>query len=161
VSEHHHLKDLREHLPHRHHAEEPAAAEETAGDDDQPIPGYDNFSVHELMTEFHRHTQEQLDACEEYERSHKNRTAVLDKLAYMHTRQPWPGYDDMSEDEVIARLESSDDVTIKAVRDYERKFARRPRVHDHAMQMHHKRQAAKPDEGPRPYQAGGGSFDNL
>jgi hypothetical protein len=153
--------NLRDHLPHRHHDEptEEAAPPVAAGD--EPIPGYDKLSVHDLMLEFHHHTQAELDACEEYERSHQNRTAVLNKLRYMHTRQPWQGYDEMDEDEILARLENAEDTTIKQVRDYEHKFGNRPRVVEAAMRLHHERLASKPPEKPPAYQPGGGSHDKL
>jgi hypothetical protein len=153
---------LRDHLPHVHHDEEPGEARnhrDRVGE--EPFPGYDAMSVEDLRAEFHKHTQAQLDACEEYERNNLNRKSVLDKLRYMHTRQPWQGYDDMPQDEILARLENADDETIKAVRDYERKFDNRPVIHDRAMELHHQRQQ---EMGPREvpaYQPGGGSHDKL
>ena len=159
MNEHHPLRDLRDHLPHRDEPE--VAAETTTGSGPQPIPGYDEFSVAELMVEFHRHTQSELDACEQHERAHLNRKAVLDKLHYMHTRQPWEGYDDMPEEEILAVLRNADDETIKHVRDYERKFGRRPRIHDAAMELHHERLATHPAEAPPAYQPGGGSHERI
>jgi len=160
VSEHHPLKTLRDHLPHRRGAADGVAESlEPAGE--QPIPGYDQFSVAELMVEFHRHTQAELDACEAYERSHLNRQTVLNKLQYMHTHQPWQGYDEMPEDEILARLEGADDETLKRVRDYERKFGRRPPIQEAAMRLHHQRQQSAPPETPPAYQPGGGSHANL
>ncbi len=151
---------LRDHIPHHHHEEEEAPAT-TADPGDQPIPGYDSFTIEQLRVEFHKHTQAELDACEAYERSHANRKDVLDKLRYMHSRQPWQGYDDMDEGEILARLENADDNTIKRVRDYERKFGNRPHIHDAAMRLHRQRVEEAPPEKPPAYRAGGGSFDNL
>ena len=152
---------LRDHLPHRHHDEngEPVPNHERVGE--EPFPGYDKMSLDELRHEFHKHTQAQLDACEEYERANLNRQAVLDKLHYMHSRQPWQGYDDMSQEEILARLENADDETLKHVRDYERKFGNRPPIHDRAMELHHERMASKPPEKPPAYQPGGGSHEKL
>ena len=123
MNEHHPFRDLRDHLPHRNDSEVDVGTITASGP--EPIPGYNSFTVAELAVEFHNHSQAELNACEEYERAHRNRKVVLDKLHYMHTRQPWEGYDDMPEDEILAVLESADDETIKRVRDYERKFGRR------------------------------------
>ena len=149
---------LREHLPHRHH-DEPAAPPPAAaaGSGDEPFPGYDRMSVHDLNQEFHHHTQAQLDECEEYERSHQNRKAVLNKLRYMHTRQPWQGYDEMAPEEIVARLENADDPTLKRVRDYEHKFENRPEIVMAAMDLHHKKLASAPPKVVPAYQPGGGS----
>jgi len=153
---------LREHLPHRHH-DEPAAPPPAAaaGSGDEPFPGYDRMSVHDLNEEFHHHTQAQLDECEEYERSHQNRKAVLNKLRYMHTRQPWQGYDEMAPEEIVARLENADDPTLKRVRDYEHKFENRPEIVMAAMDLHHQKLASAPPREVPAYQPGGGSHDKL
>ena len=161
MSEHHPFRTVREHLPHHGGAEPEPDAGTPEASADEPIPGYNHFTVAELNVEFPRHTQVQLDACEAYERGHLNREAVLQKLRYMHSRQPWQGYDDMPEEEILARLQTADDETIKHVRDYERKFGRRPAIHDAAMHEHHARQASAPATDAPTYQAGGGSFDNL
>ena len=153
---------LKDHIPHPHHHDENGEAQprrERVGE--EPFPGYDKMSVNDLRAEFHKHTQQQLDACEEYERNNLNRRDVLDKLHYMHTRQPWQGYDQMDQDEILARLENADDVTIKHVRDYERKFGNRPPIHERAMELHHERLANKPPEKPPAYQPGGGSHEKL
>ena len=65
---------------------------------------------------------------EAYERAHKGRPSVLAKLRYLRQDEPLPGYDDLESKEVAKALEGADSETIKAVRDYERKFQRRHEV---------------------------------
>ena len=154
-----HLRDLREHLPHLHHsAAAPSERAPETGNGDEPIPGYNHLEVSELMRELHHHSQAELAAVEEYERSHANRKAVLNKLHYLRGRQPWQGYDEMPMDEILSRLENADIPTLKHVRDYEHKFRNRPDIVDRAMELHHERWAATPRDPVPSYQPGGGGW---
>lgn len=137
-----HLRELRDHipLPHLHHDEDHQAPD----DEDAPIPGYNRMSESEIVHSLHKHTQAELWAIEEYERAHLNRPAVLNKLRYLHSREPWEGYDEMPMAEILARLENADIRTLKRVRDYEHKFRNRPDIIDRAMDLHHERWAAQP-----------------
>ena len=149
---------LREHLPHRHHDEAPsppATEGDGTGNGAEPLPGYDRMSVHDINADMHNHSQAELAAIEDYEASHQNRPAILNKLHYMRTRQPWQGYDEMPEEEIIARLENADDPTIKRVRDYEHKFHNRPVIIEAAMHLHHERLAHMPPREVPAYQPGG------
>jgi hypothetical protein len=76
----------------------------------------------------------------------------LDKLRYMRQREPLPGYDALSVEEILAALEETDLETIKRVRDYERKFANRPRVMEEAVRVHRLRRATAPASAPPAYQ---------
>jgi len=127
----HAFRDLRAHVPHRDDCE--VGAGTIGAPCDEPFPGYDSLTVTKLRVAFHRLNQTELDACEAYERSHQNREAVLTKLRYLHVAQPWPGYDEMAEEQVIARLQAADLETVKRVRNYERRFGRRPHVHGAAL----------------------------
>jgi predicted ester cyclase len=98
------------------------------GGDDEPFPGYDRTDPKVLIAQLHKHSQAELEVIEAYERSHGNRTRVLNKLHYLRQREPLPGYDDLSVEEIEAALESADLVTIKHVRAYERTFHNRPNV---------------------------------
>ncbi len=146
---------LREHLPHPHHHAEEAADAESQSDPSEPFPGYSRMSVHDLQITMHTRTQAELAAIEEYERGHANRKEIFDKLHYMRGPQPWQGYDEMPEEETLARLDNADDEMVTRVRDYEHKFFRRPRVVDKAMRLHHEAiEAAEPVEVPQ-YRPGG------
>lgn len=93
-----------------------------------PFPGYDKLDHKALGARFPELSQVELAAVETYERSHKNRPEVLDKLRYMHTSEPLPGYDALSPEQIAEALAGADAETVKAVRDYERKFGGRPQV---------------------------------
>ena len=104
----------------------PEAASPT--DEEAPIRGYDRLDERDVSAQLHELSQVELAAVDSYERSHKNRPAVLAKLRYMRTEEPLPGYDGLSTEGVQKELAGADAETVKAVRDYERKFARRPQV---------------------------------
>jgi hypothetical protein len=53
---------------------------------------------------------------------------VLEKLRYMHPSEPLPGYDALSPEQIAEALADADAETVKAVRDYERKFGKRQQV---------------------------------
>ena len=64
-------------------------------------------------------------------------------------REPLPGYDALSVEEIVAALEEADPATIKKVRGYERKFANRRDVLEAVVRVHHRRLADQP-ASPRP-----------
>ena len=97
-------------------------------DDELPIPGYDELGDKEISDQLSELSQVELAAVEEYERAHKNRPAVLDKLRYMRTSEPLPGYDALTTEQIATELAGADAQTVKAVRDYERKFQHRQAV---------------------------------
>ena len=104
------------------------AASQVGGADDVPIAGYDRLDPKEIAERLHELSQVDLAKVEAYERSHEERPAVLAKLHYMRTDEPLPGYDALSPDQIVATLADTDAQTVKAIRDYERKFAQRATV---------------------------------
>jgi hypothetical protein len=100
-----------------------------------PFPGYDNLDDKEVGARLPELSQVELAAVEAYERSHKNRPEVLDKLRYMHTSEPLPGYDALSPEQIVEALAGADAETVKAVRDYERKFGNRHQVMQEAARV--------------------------
>ena len=100
-----------------------------------PFPGYDKLDDKELGARLPELSQVELAAVETYERSHENRPEVLDKLRYMHTREPLPGYDALSPEQIVEALAGADAETVRAVRDYERKFGARPQVMEAAARV--------------------------
>ena len=93
-----------------------------------PFAGYDRLDARRVMDALRDHSQIELAAVEGYERSHKDREPVLDKLRWMRGPEPIPGYDALSTEEVVTALGEADVTTIKKVRSYERKFANRRNV---------------------------------
>ena len=121
------------------------------GDAPLPFAGFDRLNDRQVMDGLSDHSQVELEAADSYERSHKNRLPVLDKLRYMRGREPLPGYDALSVEEIVAALKEADQTTIKKVRGYERKFANRPDVLEEVVRLHHhRRQATEPPEHAAP-----------
>lgn len=113
-----------------------ASAETTSGDDaGLPFPGYDSLDGKEIGDRLRGLSQAELAAVESYERSHQNRSRVLDKLRYMHSDEPLEGYDELTTEQINETLAGADAQTVKAVRDYERKFANRRQVMDEAARV--------------------------
>jgi hypothetical protein len=129
------LERLRNHSSHGD-AGDPGSAGAGSSDADQlPIPGYDRLDDRQVGARLAQLSQVELAAVETYERSHKNRSEVLDKLHYMRTSEPLPGYDALSPEQIAKALAGADAETVKAVRDYERKFAHRKQVMDEAARV--------------------------
>jgi hypothetical protein len=117
-----------------------------------PFAGYDRLDHRQVVRGLRDHSQIELDAVESYERSHKDREPVLDKLRYMRGREPLPGYDALSVKEILTALEEADLATIKKVRGYERKFGNRRDVLEEVVRVHHRRQAMQPAIAAPAYQ---------
>ena len=105
-----------------------------------------------MIDGLHDHSQVELEAIEDYERSHQEREAVLDKLRWMRGAEPLPGYDALSVEEIVTALGEADLATIKKVRGYERKFANRPDVLDEVVRVHHQRLGERPASPAPAYQ---------
>jgi hypothetical protein len=108
-------------------------SEATTGSPDEralPIPGYDRLKDKEVADQLSHLSQVELAAVEAYERAHEGRPVVLDKVRYMRCREPLPGYDTLTSEQIVTALAGADAETVKAVRDYERKFQHRQSVLD-------------------------------
>jgi hypothetical protein len=154
------MTSLRDRFFPQRHSVPSQGASQTGGDSsgstksvEPPFAGYEGLNDRDAMDSLSDHTQAELEVAEDYERAHQNRLPVLDKLRYMRGRQPMPGYDDLSTEEVVAALEDADIATIKAVRGYERKFANRPDVLDEVTRVHHRHLEAHPPAPPPAYQS--------
>jgi hypothetical protein len=93
-----------------------------------PIPGYDRLSDSEIIDRLSQLSQVELAAVDAHERAHERRPAVLHKLRYMSGTEPLPGYDALTPEQIAEALAEADSETVKAVRDYERKFQHRQAV---------------------------------
>jgi hypothetical protein len=117
-----------------------------------PFAGYDRLDARQVKDGLSDHSQIELEAVESYERSHKGREAVLNKLRYMRGTEPFQGYDALSVEEVLAVLAKADMATIKTVLDYERKFANRPEVMEEVVRVHRLRRTTEPASAAPAYQ---------
>lgn len=120
--------------------------------DAPPFAGYERLDAKQVVEGLSDHSQIELTAVESYERAHENRERVLNKLRFMRGREPLPGYDVLSADEIVDALEEADLVTIKKVRAYERKFANRPAVLEEVVRIQHRRHATQPASAAPAYQ---------
>jgi hypothetical protein len=119
----------------RSRGSEPGAQAKTSSPDDQPvlpIAGYDELGQKEISDQLSQLSQVQLAMVETYERAHDGRPVVLDKLRYMLSSEPVPGYDALTTEQIAEAITDADAETVKAVRDYERKFQHRRTVLDEA-----------------------------
>lgn len=114
---------------------DPPAAADSADEHDLPIAGYDQLKDKEISDRLAQLSQAELATIESFERAHGARPAVLEKLRYMRSSEPLPGYDDLTSDEIAAALAGANAQTVRAVRDYERKFQRRLSVLDEAARV--------------------------
>jgi hypothetical protein len=118
------------------HDDDLASTETTSPDaDGLPVPGYDRLDHRTIGERLHGLSQVELGAVETYERSHKGRPEVLNKLRYMRTVEPLPGYDTLDTAGVVDALAGADSARVKAIRNYERKFKRRKEVLDEAARV--------------------------
>jgi hypothetical protein len=124
----------------------------SAGGAQLPFAGYDRLDARRVNQGLSDHSQVELENVESYERSHKGREAVLNKLRYLRGSEPFPGYDAMSVEEILAALPEADMATIKKVRGYERKFANRPQVMEEVVRVHRQRRKAEPAIAAPAYQ---------
>jgi hypothetical protein len=97
----------------------------TSVKDKEPVAGYDGLKTKDVVASLSSRSQVELAEIESHERSHQRREAVFNKLRWMRQKEPLPGYDALSIDEVVAALKTADLATIKRVRGYERKFGAR------------------------------------
>jgi hypothetical protein len=114
------VERLRDRSP-RGEAGDPGSAEaSSAGDQRLPIARYDQLDDKEVTGRLSPLSQVELAAVEAYERSHRDRPVVLNRLRWLRGSEPPPGYDALESDDVIRALADADAATIKAVRSYER-----------------------------------------
>jgi len=100
-----------------------------------PIPDYDDLDDKEISERLSQLSQTELATVETYERAHGKRPAVLEKLRYMRGSEPLPGYDALTTEQIAEALAAADSETVRAVRDYERKFQHRRAVLDEAARV--------------------------
>jgi len=105
-----------------------AAATSSPDEHRLPISGYDQLKDKEVSDKLSQLSQVELAAVETYERAHRSRPAVLEKLRYMRSSEPLPGYDALTPEQIATALAGADAETVRAVRDYERKFQHRQSV---------------------------------
>ena len=99
-----------------------------ASESDLAIPNYDSLSADEVQGKLTALSQIDLAKVNAYERKNQNRSTVTSRIDSLQGDEPWPGYDELSVDEVRAVLSEGDDRRVNDVRAYERKHKDRAGV---------------------------------
>jgi hypothetical protein len=108
--------------------DDPAPGGGTATAGDLAIDGYERLGDKEVMNRLSDLSQAELGEIEDFERAHKARPVVLNKLAWLREPEPLPDYDKLSPEEIAKALAGADAAKVKEVRQYEHKFQNRQEV---------------------------------
>ena len=99
-----------------------------ASEQDLAIARYDALTAEEIIGRLAELSQIDLAKVAAYERKHQRRSTVLGRIDSLQAAEPWPGYDELTADEVRALLAEGDEDRIKQVRAYERAHKNRAGV---------------------------------
>jgi len=100
---------------------------------DLAVERYGSLSAENIVEQLPPLSQQELTRIDTYERGHENRAAVLSGVAELRGEEPWPGYDELSSQEIETALLEGDEQRAKAVVAYERVHKRRPDVLQRAL----------------------------
>jgi ferritin-like metal-binding protein YciE len=101
-----------------------------ASEGDLAISGYGKLTAAEIVEKLAHLSQVDLAKVDSYERKNENRTTILSRVTSLRGDEPWPGYDELSVDEVRGVLDEGDEDRVKRVRSYERSHKNRAGVID-------------------------------
>lgn len=96
-----------------------------ASEDDLAISGYEQLNVSDIVEKLPELSQVDLAKIDSYERRHQNRTTVLSRITSLRGKEPWPGYDEQSAEEIRKALTDADEERAKQVGAYERSHKNR------------------------------------
>jgi ferritin-like metal-binding protein YciE len=96
-----------------------------AAEDDLAIAGYDGLTSDEIASRLPGLSQVDLAKIDSYERRHEHRSTVLNRIETLRGDEPWPGYDELTAEEVRSALVDADDDRVRQVRNYERSHKNR------------------------------------
>lgn len=99
-----------------------------ASQEDLAIARYDALTAEEIIGRLPDLSQIDLAKVAAYERKHQKRATVLGRIDSLQGDEPWPGYDELTADEVRALIAEGDDDRAKEVRAYERAHKNRAGV---------------------------------
>jgi ferritin-like metal-binding protein YciE len=99
-----------------------------ASESDLAISNYDSLSANEVKDKLSELSQVDLAKIDAYERKNQNRSTITRRIGSLQASEPWPGYDELGVEEVLAVLSEGDETRIKAARSYERKHKNRAGV---------------------------------
>jgi ferritin-like metal-binding protein YciE len=99
-----------------------------ASADDLPIAGYDDLSAGEIASKLPELSQIDLSKVDAYERKGESRSTVLSRIGTLRASEPWPGYDELTVEEIRSALADADESRAEATRRYERSHKNRAGV---------------------------------
>jgi len=91
-----------------------------ASEQDLAIGRYDALTAEEIIGRLAGLSQVDLAKVAAYERKHQQRSTVLGRIDSLQGDEPWPGYDELTADEVRTVLDEADEDRVKQARSYER-----------------------------------------
>ena len=106
-----------------------------ASEQDLAIANYDSLNVDEIVGKLSALSQIDLAKVDAYERKHQNRSTVLSRIDSLRKDEPWPGYDELTVDEIRKSLARADAKQSLEVREYERRHKDREGVLQTAAQL--------------------------
>ena len=106
-----------------------------ASEKDLAIANYDSLNADEVVGRLGELSQIDLAKVDAYERKNQNRSTVLSRIDSLRKDEPWPGYDELSVDEVKKTLARADAKQSREVREYERRHKERSGVLQTAEQL--------------------------
>jgi ferritin-like metal-binding protein YciE len=107
---------------------EGAAKGAVASAGDLPIPRYDSLTADEIVAKLSELSQIDLTKVRAYERKNDDRTTIVTRIDTLRGNEPWPGYDELTVDEITSVLGEGDDTRIQRARTYERAHKNRAGV---------------------------------
>jgi ferritin-like metal-binding protein YciE len=96
-----------------------------ASEGDLAITGYGKLTAAEIVEKLPHLSQVDLAKIDSYERKNENRTTILSRITSLRDDEPWPGYDELSVEEIHTVLDEGDEDRAKRVRSYERSHKNR------------------------------------
>lgn len=106
-----------------------------ASERDLAIANYDSLTADDVVGKLSELSQIDLAKVDAYERRHENRSTVLSRIDSLRKDEPWPGYDELSVDEIRRTLARADAKQSREVREYERRHKDRSGVLQTAEQL--------------------------
>jgi ferritin-like metal-binding protein YciE len=106
-----------------------------ASEQDLAIANYDSLNADEIVGKLSELSQIDLAKVDAYERRHENRSTVLGRIDSLRKDEPWPGYDELTVDEIRKTLARADAKQSREVREYERRHKERQGVLQTADQL--------------------------
>jgi ferritin-like metal-binding protein YciE len=101
-----------------------------AAQEDLPIARYGQLTAEDIIAKLPALSQAELGKVNAHERAHDDRATVVTRIAALRGDEPWPGYDELTAEQIREALSDADGERAQAVRAYERAHKSRAGVMD-------------------------------